>query len=287
MGAPPAGGRMRQDIPHGAPPPTRADEDETGVILVRLWAAAKATAGVAGAGPARARARSRWPRWSPRARRHARTGSPTCSPGARCWWATGRCRRSTRTPSWSAPGDDGRVPAAVRRRMTRAFGIASASGRCWRPRDDRTAWVLLGVAAGSPLAFGLYRAWADGRFRGTHPVRGAVAPEPTAATAVDDVDVLAGTAHAGCSWASGRRCCSSPRPSALRAAPPAQVLAGRGRVGAGVRHVEIDAEHHLDLVRRLGVLRTPTPWCSTPRAQPRRRRASTRASPGGVAEVAR
>jgi thiol-disulfide isomerase/thioredoxin len=26
----------------------------------------------------------------------------------------------------------------------------------------------------------------------------------------------------------------------------------------GVRHVEIDAEHHLDLVRRLGVLRTPT-----------------------------
>jgi thiol-disulfide isomerase/thioredoxin len=26
----------------------------------------------------------------------------------------------------------------------------------------------------------------------------------------------------------------------------------------GVRHVELDAEHHLDLVRRLGVRRTPT-----------------------------
>ena len=26
----------------------------------------------------------------------------------------------------------------------------------------------------------------------------------------------------------------------------------------GVVHVEIDAEHHLELVRRLGVLRTPT-----------------------------
>jgi thiol-disulfide isomerase/thioredoxin len=26
----------------------------------------------------------------------------------------------------------------------------------------------------------------------------------------------------------------------------------------GVAHVEVDAEHHLDLVRRLGVLRTPT-----------------------------
>ena len=26
----------------------------------------------------------------------------------------------------------------------------------------------------------------------------------------------------------------------------------------GVTHVEVDAEHHLDLVRRVGVLRTPT-----------------------------
>ena len=26
----------------------------------------------------------------------------------------------------------------------------------------------------------------------------------------------------------------------------------------GVVHVEVDAEHHLDLVRRLGILRTPT-----------------------------
>jgi hypothetical protein len=26
----------------------------------------------------------------------------------------------------------------------------------------------------------------------------------------------------------------------------------------GVTHVEIDAEHHLELVRRVGVLRTPT-----------------------------
>jgi hypothetical protein len=30
------------------------------------------------------------------------------------------------------------------------------------------------------------------------------------------------------------------------------------RIVPGVRHVEVDAEHHLDLVRRLGVLRTPT-----------------------------
>ncbi len=27
---------------------------------------------------------------------------------------------------------------------------------------------------------------------------------------------------------------------------------------SGVTHVEIDAEHHLELVRRLGIMRTPT-----------------------------
>jgi thioredoxin-like negative regulator of GroEL len=26
----------------------------------------------------------------------------------------------------------------------------------------------------------------------------------------------------------------------------------------GVVHIEVDAEHHLDVVRRLGILRTPT-----------------------------
>ena len=26
----------------------------------------------------------------------------------------------------------------------------------------------------------------------------------------------------------------------------------------GVEHLEVDAEHHLELVRRLGILRTPT-----------------------------
>ena len=26
----------------------------------------------------------------------------------------------------------------------------------------------------------------------------------------------------------------------------------------GVAHIEVDAEHHLDVVRRLGILRTPT-----------------------------
>jgi thiol-disulfide isomerase/thioredoxin len=37
-----------------------------------------------------------------------------------------------------------------------------------------------------------------------------------------------------------------------------RVLADVASMVPGVRHMEIDAEHHLDLVRRLGVVRTPT-----------------------------
>jgi thiol-disulfide isomerase/thioredoxin len=37
-----------------------------------------------------------------------------------------------------------------------------------------------------------------------------------------------------------------------------RTLAEVARVVPGVTHVEVDAEHHLDLVRELGVVRTPT-----------------------------
>jgi thiol-disulfide isomerase/thioredoxin len=37
-----------------------------------------------------------------------------------------------------------------------------------------------------------------------------------------------------------------------------RVLGEIAETTSGVVHIEIDAEHHLDLVRRLGVLRTPT-----------------------------
>jgi thiol-disulfide isomerase/thioredoxin len=37
-----------------------------------------------------------------------------------------------------------------------------------------------------------------------------------------------------------------------------RVLAEVTALVPGVRHVEVDAEQHLDLVRRLGILRTPT-----------------------------
>jgi thiol-disulfide isomerase/thioredoxin len=37
-----------------------------------------------------------------------------------------------------------------------------------------------------------------------------------------------------------------------------RTLADVAAVVPGVRHVEVDAEHHLELVRAVGVLRTPT-----------------------------
>jgi thiol-disulfide isomerase/thioredoxin len=37
-----------------------------------------------------------------------------------------------------------------------------------------------------------------------------------------------------------------------------RTLADVARTVPGVSHVEVDAEEHLDLVRRLGILRTPT-----------------------------
>ncbi len=37
-----------------------------------------------------------------------------------------------------------------------------------------------------------------------------------------------------------------------------RVLADVAQAVPGVVHVEVDAEHHLDLVRTLGILRTPT-----------------------------
>jgi thiol-disulfide isomerase/thioredoxin len=133
--------------------------------------------------------------------------------------------------------------------------------------------VVLLVALVAAGGFGLVRASRDGRFRGTHGVRSAAvdappaaptAAQPTAAQptgaqptgAADDtrpVDV-AGLGD------PGERATLLQFSSAFCAPCRAtrRVLAGVADVVPGVAHVEVDAEHHLDLVRRLGVLRTPT-----------------------------
>jgi thiol-disulfide isomerase/thioredoxin len=69
--------------------------------------------------------------------------------------------------------------------------------------------------------------------------------------------VLAGTAYDG---SRGERATLLQFSSAFCAPCRAtrRLLADVASAVPGVTHVEVDAEHHLDLVRALGVLRTPT-----------------------------
>ncbi len=115
------------------------------------------------------------------------------------------------------------------------------------------AWVLI-VAVVAALAFGLYRAVADGRFSGTHRVRGAAADSDATPSLVD---VAAGS---GLALELGERATLLQFSSAFCAPCRAtrRTLAEVAEVVPGVVHVEVDAEHHLGLVRSLGVLRTPT-----------------------------
>jgi thiol-disulfide isomerase/thioredoxin len=115
------------------------------------------------------------------------------------------------------------------------------------------AWVVV-VAVAVAIGFGLYRATMDGRFRGTHKIRHAE-PDPVTAPAADSV--LAGT-----QWATGlgERATLLQFSSAFCAPcrTTRHVLADVAARNEGVTHLEVDAEHHLDLVRRLGIMRTPT-----------------------------
>jgi thiol-disulfide isomerase/thioredoxin len=122
------------------------------------------------------------------------------------------------------------------------------------------AWVLL-VAVVAALAFGGWRAAGDGRFHGTRRVRGSAdTAERTRADTPRQArrtSVLADTP-----WADrlGERATLLQFSSAF-CAPcrvTRRVLEDVAATVPGVTHVEVDAEQHLDLVRRLGVLRTPT-----------------------------
>jgi thiol-disulfide isomerase/thioredoxin len=121
-----------------------------------------------------------------------------------------------------------------------------------------TGLGVLAVAVVLALGFGLWRAGTDGRFRGTHEVRRregrAPQVEPVETTATS---LLAGTPYDG---QLGERATLLQFSTAFCAPCRAtrRVLDDVARIVPGVAHVEVDAEHHLDLVRRLGILRTPT-----------------------------
>ncbi|MDT9591494.1 thioredoxin family protein [Nocardioides zeae] len=120
-------------------------------------------------------------------------------------------------------------------------------------------WILLAAVALAAVV-GLVRARTDGRFGG----RPAAQPEPARATPQEptpqepsawDAVVASGVAEA-----PGERATLLQFSSAFCAPCRAtrRVLGEVAEVVPGVAHVEVDAEHHLDLVRRLKVVRTPT-----------------------------
>jgi thiol-disulfide isomerase/thioredoxin len=116
--------------------------------------------------------------------------------------------------------------------------------------------VVIVVAVLVALGLGLGRLASDGRFRGTHRVRGvdtgAELPGRPAPSSLLD-----GTSYAG---QLGERATLLQFSSAFCAPCRAtrRVLEDVADLVPGVAHVEVDAEANLDLVRRLGVLRTPT-----------------------------
>jgi thiol-disulfide isomerase/thioredoxin len=122
---------------------------------------------------------------------------------------------------------------------------------------DLGRWVLL-VAVVGALGFGGWRALSDGRFRGTHRLRSAgLDPARPAEVTAPVVSLLAGTSY---DVERGERATLLQFSSAFCAPCRAtrRVLADVADAVPGVTHVEIDAEAHLDLVRRLGIMRTPT-----------------------------
>ena len=118
-----------------------------------------------------------------------------------------------------------------------------------------TGAVVLVVAVVAALAFGGYRALTDGRFRGTRQVG-----EPEQATPTT-TEPAAPSLLADTDWADqlGERATLLQFSSAFCAPCRAtrRVLEDVSGVTPGVAHLEVDAEHHLDVVRRLGILRTP------------------------------
>ena len=129
------------------------------------------------------------------------------------------------------------------------------------------AYVLL-AAVVVALAFGGYRALTDGRFRGTRRVA-ATGPEvrdtevtTPESSGQETSEPATGSVLAGTPWAGelGERATLLQFSSAFCAPCRAtrRVLDEVSTVTPGVVHIEVDAEQHLDVVRRLGILRTPT-----------------------------
>jgi thiol-disulfide isomerase/thioredoxin len=123
------------------------------------------------------------------------------------------------------------------------------------------AWIALAAVA-LALAFGLWRAATDGRFRGTHAVRGSQRPveEPLVEEGAPVAAPPAAELVASVGGQLGDRATLLQFSSAFCAPCRAtrRVLGEVTGLVDGVAHVEVDAEHHLEATRTFGILRTPT-----------------------------
>ncbi|MGH8825039.1 MAG: TlpA family protein disulfide reductase [Jiangellaceae bacterium] len=120
------------------------------------------------------------------------------------------------------------------------MGNSGGGARRWA---GVTGLVVLLVVVAAVTAFGLWRRWTAGRW-----VAPRSEPNGRGITRADLGHDLGD--HATLVQFSTAFC------APCRAAR--QVLAHAARTNEGVRHVEVDAESNLDLVRRLGITRTPT-----------------------------
>ena len=133
-------------------------------------------------------------------------------------------------------------------------GTECSPARARWPDVSIGAWVVVAAVA-LAAGFGAFRALTDGRFRGTRPLAVVEAPPDRTWD-----DVLSAALGAVPDAELGERATLLQFSSAFCAPCRAtrRTLAEVAEIVPGVVHLEVDAEHHLELVRRLGVLRTPT-----------------------------
>ena len=117
-------------------------------------------------------------------------------------------------------------------------------------------------------AFGIWNARTQGRMKDVTP-RSAVRPdgvviehapdgEPEVDVAGDDRHGVLSASDLGADLGSTATLVQFSSAFCQPCRATRRVLAEVAQMVPGVRHVEIDAEAHLDLVRRLDILRTPT-----------------------------
>ncbi len=110
--------------------------------------------------------------------------------------------------------------------------------------------MVLVVALLAASAFGVYRRLTDGRIRGVDArAAGAAVRGSGQQLTAADLGVELGERATLVQFSTAF--CQPCRPTRRLLAEVADMV-------DGVRHVDVDAESHLDLVRRLDILRTPT-----------------------------